>query len=242
MPDALVERLLSGQGGPDDLGDDAGTARLDQALSMLRATIPTAPPAPRGDLVAMLERGLPPAPNGRSGASRRRFVALSALTGLTVAGGLVGAGAAAALPDGMQHRMAEVVDTLTPFRLPDPQDRPAPRRPSPTPTDGATLAPSPTPAPRETDRHEPGNGAVVGRPEAESRNTPVDRGDEPAEPPATRERPETERSPDAVEPRRETPHPEESPREAPHAPEPEPTKSPTEDAPAAAAPVPDSAD
>lgn len=220
VDERTAERLLSGA----PLGtDDAGLLQLAAALAALRAQLPTEAPAPRGELAAMLEAGLPAMTPARSGAGlhRRRVAALSALTGLGLAAGLVGAGAAAALPPSLQRAVADVVETLTPFRLPDPG--PDSRDPFTRPTPSST----PVPSPAVTD---PGHADVTlpGAPRSETSESRSDRsgplaGPEPTEPPEA----STSRSREV----RTTPEPREAATSAPErvrqSEPPEPSASPT---------------
>jgi hypothetical protein len=148
--DECIEALLSGSdGGPFlALGQEVDVVLSGPA------------PAPRGDLAALLRDGFrppdatpvqnpwapPPRPEPTAAdrpSPRRRSrlvprlaaLGLAAKVGLGVgvaAAGVTGAGAAGVLPAPVQHVVASVVDTVTPFQLPDPVPEPAVVTPGPS--------------------------------------------------------------------------------------------------------------
>jgi hypothetical protein len=131
IDDATAEELLTGRliSNPGELG------RLARLLQKLRISATSTAPAPSPELRAVLERGLPTndklavAPvrprGGTAGGRARRRAGLAAKVGVSVtvaAGSLTTAAAAGVLPEKAETAVAEAVERLTPFQLPNRSD------------------------------------------------------------------------------------------------------------------------
>ena len=124
-----------------------------RALHDLSVLGRAAAPTPGPELAALLDGTTPlPAP-AVAPARRRRLRSLSVLSTVTVlvGGATTAATAAQALPDPVQRAAATVLNSVTPFHFPTPQQEPA--DPAPTPSGTPTQTPKATPpttAPRHT--------------------------------------------------------------------------------------------
>jgi hypothetical protein len=150
LDDRSADALLSGRAVADE---PALTAFVAQVQSRAAEA-----PAPSAELAAMLEHGVPAearvtvatpvvAPPARRAVSWTRY----ALVGTAALAGLLGAGAANALPAPAQRAVADVVEWVTPLHLPRPAaDEPTPAvvpSSTPTPSQAATPAPAATRSP-----------------------------------------------------------------------------------------------
>lgn len=218
LDERAIEALLTGRSGANE--------PLGRFLAALRSTAPTQGPPPRAELAQLLSHGFTPTPPA---APRRRGRVALGVTALIagLAGSLTTAAAANALPGPAQRAVVDVVEALTPLRLPEPprtgDSQPA-RPVTPEPTETASTAAQPAAA-VPTDKAEP-DGAV---PEQQQSR---ERGNETAPVGAPESQPSTEATP-APEPAASR----EGSGEATTAPAPENSTSPVVESPTEASPT-----
>jgi hypothetical protein len=170
--EAAFEALLAGRGVPP------AAEGLVAFADGVRASA-ARPPRPSAALADLLATGLltdqssapaPRAVRSRRRSTRRMFLAFfakfaaagvaakAAVVGGVVVVGVSTAGFTGALPDGIQHDFASVVDTATPLTAPDPV---APTTPLTTPSTTATTGTEVTDPSGTTTAPEGGDGSTV---------------------------------------------------------------------------------
>jgi hypothetical protein len=169
LDDRSADALLSGRAVAEEPELSAFVAQV-QSLAADAA-------APSAELAAMLEHGVPAearvtvatpvvAAPARRAVSWTRY----ALVGTAALAGLLGAGAANALPAPAQRAVADVVGWITPLHLPRPAgDEPAPTVvPSSTPTPSRAATPEPATTRSPEPEHSGGTDATEGPDASES--------------------------------------------------------------------------
>ncbi len=135
----------------------------------------TQAPQPSPALAAVLAAGIVPDATATAVlprlVRRRRWLVALPITG-AVLGGTLGAASANVLPDGAQRVVSDTVSSITPIRLPKPDE------PKPAPEPTARLAPAATAEPSEDPKPSPHPSARPSRP-PERDDDGQDQGDSP---------------------------------------------------------------